>query len=325
MLDRQTVVNYWTGKISDKQLSDWTGMATRAVGLVLSMPALADTVSQRGRGTRHVRRISAKARNAVAVVHAISEAGPTFEQAVNILTVAPFLVAHVSETVDYVQSMPPYPMGVRMMIDVDPEGGWQPSDIVPAPIWEYTVRRCWDINNPSRAPGSMYRVPAILFEANDRGTMVVDRSSAGLPSLELAPIDAEPVYQGEPDPLGLFSEDMTGATALPQYDDHLLIVNGRWVFHKQPEPTPLELLQERWAWGGPESYLLRENQSYRIEPIAMRGEDGRSYRRFGTFDDGARAAAEHALRNFDSLLDVNMTLAVRRMKRRAYGLPVDQT
>jgi len=92
VMDRQKALNWWTGRISDQELADWSGMARRAVGLVLNLPKLRDGVSGGGRGGRYSRRISPNARNAVAVIQAMSEAGLTFELAANIVSATPYLV-----------------------------------------------------------------------------------------------------------------------------------------------------------------------------------------------------------------------------------------
>src|SRR5688500_14226612 len=76
------------GKITDAELSDWTGMSLRNVRFLLEMPAIRADVYGGGKGKR---RVGPKARNAIAIVQAMAEAGLTFEFAVQIISTWGFI------------------------------------------------------------------------------------------------------------------------------------------------------------------------------------------------------------------------------------------
>lgn len=320
MLDRKKVVNWWTGRISDQELAEWTGMAPRAVGIVLGLSWFSNLVTGRGRGSRHIRRLNPKARNAIGIIQSMTATGMTFELATNVIAATPFLASTMTPVIDF----SPFPTSVRSLRVVDPEGGWLPTDIVPGHIWGRHVLQCRSVDNPNPSTGDIFNVLPEQFQPNTpQGTMMLDRSADGLPDLEVVPLTGNPVYQGEIDPIGFYADDYSSDVSAPQMDDHLLIVNGRWVFHKQPKPTPLEYMQglaDRLVTG--EKYQP-ENQQYHLDPISVIEDDRKTVRVIGRGrDEAEQDRARYYLKNFNSLLDVNMTLAVRRMKRRAYGLPV---
>ncbi|MFD0846906.1 hypothetical protein [Sphingosinicella xenopeptidilytica] len=314
MLDREKCLNWWTGRLSDQELADYTGMAPRAVGLVLNIPYLRSGVTGGGRGSKHSRRISPKTRNAVAIIHALSEARLTFEVAANIIAATPFIASTPTPVVDFSNIA----SGVRSLLMFDRSGGWLPTDVVPADVWDGFAYPCVDASHPNPTQGDIFRIPAAHFNPSGDGTMTVDRSANGLPSLRLRALTASPVYFGEHDPLGLYLPQNSRTVDIPCIDDHLLIVNGRWIFTKSPQPSPLENMQAV-AWGEFDGNAPIEHSFGLASVIEEDRKTVRSARRCaGTDEEEAR----YHLKNFDSLLDVNITLAVRKMKRRAYGLPV---
>jgi hypothetical protein len=315
MLDRDKALNWWTGRISDAQIAEWTGMPSRAVTLVLNLPRMRAGVAGGGRGSRHSRRVHPKTRNAVAIVHALSEAGLAFELASNILEATPVLASGPTEVVDF----SPIGSGVRSMIIVDPAGNWLPGDIVPDHVWERFVIPCRAIDNPSPGSGDISYVRYEAFQPDARGVMVVDRSAIDMPNLELVPLVDRPVYSGECDPTGFYLYDNFMPDASAAFDHHLLIVDGRWIFQKSPDPQPLQAMQQLWQGIG----IKERGLEFRYSPFSVIEPDKKTVRVIGWGrDEDEQELARYHLQNPTTLLDVNMTLAVRKMKRRAYGLPV---
>lgn len=317
MLERDKVLNWWTGRLSDAELAEFTGMAHRAVTLVLNLPAMRAGVTGGGRGSRHTRRVSKKTRNAIAIVHAMSEAGIPFELATNILGETPIIASMPTKVVDYEDLFE----AVCSLRAVDPSGNWMPNDIVPRRLWDGFVFPCCSADNPNPGPGDIFRMPCEDFTPNENGVMFLDRSAIGLPNVQLRRLTEGPVYSGEIDPLGLYLYENYQAETLPRYDDHILIVNGRWVFTKSPDPSPIEAMRQFLA----EPSKKRPEVEYDLHPVSVIDSKRKTVRVIGWgHDPEEQERARYHLDNFDSLLDVNITLAVRKMKRRAYGLPISK-
>jgi len=315
VLDRDKVLNWWTGRVSDADLGEWTGMAPRAVAIVLNLPHMRAGVVGGGRGSRHTRRVDPKTRNAVAIVHALSETGMALELAANIIAATPVIASTPTQVVDWSAAL----AGVRSLPMVDPKGNWLPTDVVPWHVWEHFVFPCYSTDKPNPGPGDILQVPFQQFTPNESGIMSVDRSAHGLPNLELKSLTDSPVYAGEIDPLGLYTYENYQAEALPRFDDHILIVNGRWVFIKSPEPSPMEAMQQFMAG----EFNKGKPIEFDFDPVSAIEADKKTVRVIGWGrDEEEQERARYHLKHFDSLLDVNITLAVRKMKRRAYGLPV---
>lgn len=315
MLDRDKVISWWTGRISDSELAEWTGMAPRAVAIVLNLPHMRAGITGGGRGSRHTRRVDPKTRNAVAIVQALSEAGLTLELSTNIIGATPVIASTPTEVVDWCEPF----AGVRSLMMVDPKGNWLPTDVVPEHVWERFVFPCCSTDEANPGPVDIFEVPFEKFTPNENGIMIVDRSAHGLPNLELKSLTDRPVYSGEIDPLGLYLYENYQAETLPRFDEHILIVNGRWVFIKSPEPSPMHAMQQFMAG----SFKKGSEIEYDFDPVSVIEADKKTVRVIGWGrDEKEQERAHDHLKNFDSLLDVNITLALRKMKRRAYGLPV---
>lgn len=317
MLDRDKVLNWWTGRVSDADLGEWSGMAPRAVAIVLNLPHMRAGVAGGGRGSRHTRRVDPKTRNAVAIVHALSETGMALELAANIIAATPVIASMPTQVVDY---SGPF-AGFRSLRMVDPKGNWLPTDVVPWHVWEGFVFPCYSADKPNPGPSDIIlQVPFEQFTPNESGIMSVDRSAHGSPNLELKSLTDSPVYSGEIDPIGLYLYEQDEAISIPHFDHHLLIVDGRWVFLKSPtDPSPLEAMHQLMAG----QFNKGKPVNYVFNPLSMIESDKKTVRVIGRGrDEEEQERARYHLQNFDSLLDVNITLAVRKMKRRAYGLPV---
>ena len=305
MLERDKVLNWWTGRISDQEMGEWTGMAPRAVGLVLNMPFMRSGITGGGRGSRHSRRVTPQTRNAVAIVRAMSEAGLSLETATNIIGATPVIASLPTSVVDKEDLS----RGVRPLALVDPKGGWLPTDVVPWHVWDRYVLLCHRVENLHPTEGEVLLMAPERFVPNERGTMVIERGPE-YGTIEIKPLTGQPVYAGEIDPLGLYLASNSRPDTLPWADHHLLIVNGRWVFEKSPF--------------GESETKRGEPEGWDIEPISMIEPDRKTVRTIGWGrDDAEQERARYHLENFESLLDVNVTLAIRKMKRRAYGLRVD--
>lgn len=298
--------------MSDQDMAAWTGMAQRAVGLVLALPALRGGVHGGGRGARLTRRIDPKVRNAVAIVQALSESGIPFELAANVATAAPYMLSAVTQLIDFA---PPL-SSIVMLPVVDPDGGWLSTDLVPQDVWGRQVRPCRDVDNPDPSIGEVYLISADNFRLNTtHGTMVVNRRQFDLDDVELVPLTDGPVYAGEHDPLGFLVGSKTETA--PRLDEHLLIVDGKWIVHKSPDPSPLEAMQNWWAGKKPKEEPL----TFDFDPIAVIENDRRTVRVIGWGrDEEEQDKARWALEHNAGLLDINMTFSVRRMKRRALGV-----
>lgn len=315
-LDRNKVLSWQTGRGSDQEWANWSGLAPRVIGMMFATGFFSNQVTGRGQGNSGVRRVGRKGRAALAAISAMNRAGLTHELSVNILGAARFIPAHVGEVIDWTPPMSP----VCVLIEVDPNGGWRPDDIVPAHFWTRYAYKCRNVNNDEPTEGDIHLIPIEDWKPNESGSMILDRSAWHLPPVEVVRIDDRAVYQGEIDPAGLYADHWDDGVALAAYDHHLQIVNGRWVFLKEPDPPPLETLLALYTRGP--VFRDSEQQRYRLEPVAVIDEGGRSATSIADAGDGAAKAAEFAARNAETLLDINLTLAARRMKRRAYGLPV---
>jgi hypothetical protein len=317
VLDRERVLNWWTGRLSDAELAEYAGMTTRNLQIVLNMRPLRGGISGGGRGSRHTRRVSQQVRNSVAIIQAMNEAGMTFELAANIVGDTPVMASHPSRVVDWGDTFG----GVRSLPMFDPKGNWLPTDIVPWHIWERFVFPCYSVDNSNPRPGDLFEIPFEQLELNERGTMVIQRPGMQPETLEIKPLTSRPVYSGEIDPIGLYLYENHRAESLRRFDDHLVIVNGRWVFIKSPNPRPAEAMQQFLAG----QFKKGQEVEYDFDPVSVIERDKKTVRVIGWGqDEEEQNRARYHLKNFDSLLDVNLTLSVRKMKRRAYGLPIER-
>ena len=309
-VERSKALNWWTGRISDSELAEWTGLAPRAVGLILGLPALRGGVTGGGRGGRYTRRIAPKTRNAVAVIHALSESGLSFELSSNIATAAPAVLSAITQLVDYKPAF----TGVRSLPMFDPAGNWRDDDVVPAFVWERHVWPCRSVEDPNPTLGKIFFIEADEYAPNTpNGTMVLPHRNGG--TVEIIAMTDAPVYAGEHDPLGLLLGNTT--EAVPRLDEHLLIVNGKWIIHKSPLPSPRDAMDAFMRGGSP----AQEPLQFIEKPIAAIEDDRKTVRVIGWGkDEAAQEDANKALANYASVIDVNMTFAVRRMKRKALGV-----
>ena len=140
-----------------------------------------------------------------------------------------------------------------------------------------------------------------------------------MPSLELVPLADRPVYYGECDLTGFYLYENFMPDASAAFDHHIVIVDGRWIFEKSPDPRPLDAMQNLWKGIGVKERGLK----FRYTSFSVIEADKKTVRVIGWGrDEPEQELAQYHLKNPTSILDVNTTLAVRKMKRRALGLPV---
>ncbi len=83
--------------------------------------------------------------------------------------------------------------------------------------------------------------------------------------------------------------------AIETHDEHFIIVNARFVFHQKPKRKPKAFL-----------IITDDRKSVRVP------------------NDLELKKAKYALSNFKTFSQVNISMAVRQMKRRAFGLTVNE-
>jgi hypothetical protein len=326
VLDRNRVINWWLGRLTDAELAEFSGMTTRGLQLVTQHPRVKGELLGGGRGSRGTRRVPAKVRNAFAIVQSLSDAGFSIDLAAEIVGTFWFLPDHVNRPIDFT----PLLSGVMSPLMHEPQGsGYLPTDVLPQHIAWNIVVPCAMPDNPNPTQGDVLYVPAHEWKPNlSNGHMRIEMPD-GQPARELIPLTKGPVYLGEIDNLGLWLPQNTRVETLG-WDDHLEIVNGRWIFHRESEPDGWELLQRLHAGQRGVSKniehrvrLLGEIVAKKKSVISFRKEAGDKGVSSLWNNQEAEPRAMHDYHNARSKLTVNVSLAVRRMKRRALGLKVD--
>jgi hypothetical protein len=311
--DQGKVLAWWTGRISNADLAAWTGQTERDVRLILDTPFMRSQVEGGGRGSKHTRRISRKARNAVAIVAALRRAGMSIEAAARLLDAIPVLASFPTETIDFAPSTleaypAPYGMPVRLA-QVQPDSGWLATDTVPQHIFD---RRCRPIVKASDAD---------VLSVGDIGWLPtwVEEKIGGLPDGWRS--FGEPVYRPEIDPLGIYEFGNAAPDAHDAYDHHFYIVDGRWIWVRYHDPDPREYALDLF-----QCLELRCERRFRhdtikhsFEPIAETGPDFRDIKKIAAADE-PKSRVHRAWRQFQTKLDINASSAVRDMKRAALGL-----
>jgi hypothetical protein len=308
------VINWWIGRLSDQELGEYAALPPRAVGLVLELPYMRAQITGGGRGSRHSRRVSPQARNGVGLIAPMRAAGITLELAVNILGAVPYLASTLNATIDYQDTS----RGLRSLLSVDPNGGWLPTDVVPWHVWERYVIPCRrvDILEPHWSQIGYFDLHSIQhFKCKTRFLV---RKMDDSQEIEMVPMFDKPVYAGEIDHSMAYDYWNIYRLHSSDSDNYLLIVDGKWIFYKYPKLPPLEAMEER---------LHEQNHhelAFHVDPIAVVEDDRKTVRAITkTKDESLCKEALNRLDYFNSLLNINITLALRKMKRRALGLPVD--
>ena len=311
--DRSKVLAWWTGRITNAELAEWTGQTERDVRLILDTPYFRSQISGGGRGSKTTRRISRKARNAVALVGGLRKAGMSIESAASLLNAVPVLASVPTPVVDFSPTAlegfaGPFGSHTHLAIS-DPDGGWHMTDIVPRHVCDRHCRPIVRNESPEQIPvGDIAWFPDYAEEIN--GGLPVGYQSLG-----------EPIYRPEIDPLGIYELHNACPDNSDRLDTHIFIVDGRWVWIRYQDPGPRECMLDLF-----QKYEMRMEGrfdeveiSYRFNLIAEIDQKERTARSLRSIDEES-PLAQRAWKQFQTKLDVNISLAVRQMKRRAYGL-----
>ncbi len=312
--DQGKVLAWWTGRIANADFARWTGQSERDIRLIFDTPFMRNEISGGGRGSKTTRRVSRKARNAVALVVALRRAGMSIEAAADLINSIPVIADFPTETIDFSPSMleaAPAPIGrIAILSVVQPDGGWQTTDIVPDHIFN---RRCR---------------PVIRQE--DIGAPITCGNIAWLPEYTEATINGLPpgyrplgeqMYRPEIDPLGMIDYGNDQPDAHDALDHHFYIVDAKWVWVRYSYPDPRQFVLDTFQ--ATELYLPRrldpKKVTFDFEPIAEIDIAKRSSAPIRG-DDAKEKLARRAWGQPKTKLDVNATVAIRDMKRVALGL-----
>lgn len=326
MLDRNRVINWWLGRLTDAELAEYSGMSIRGLQLVTAHPRVKGELLGGGRGSRTTRRVPAKVRNAFAIVQSLTDAGFSIDTATEIVGTFWFLPDHVNRPIDFT----PFGAGVMSPLMHETQGsGYLPTDVLPQHVAWLTAVPCGTPENPNPTEGEAYYIPTHEWKPNlSNGHMRIEMPD-GEPARELIPLTSGPVYLGEVDKIGLWFPQNTRVETL-RWDDHLEIVNGRWIFHRESDPDGWEVLQ-RFHVGQQGVSKTIKHRVRLLGEIVDKKKSVISFLKDGSDkgvaslwnDEEAERRAMHDYHNARSKLTVNVSLAVRRMKRRALGLKVD--
>ena len=303
MIDKARALNWWTGRMTDQQLADAADIDKRSVTHFLRQKYFKKHVIGSGRGNRRIRRISAQARSAIAILAGLQRGGISANLASSILSATPVIADAQTEIVDFTTKNEFWagPLGWApvSLLSVDPDGGWNASDRVPQHIWN---RHVFFFHRPGEVPKSAAGLDQVPVEMRESA---IERG--------LIQYSNEPLYVPEIDPLGTL--DVPATEALPNLDEKLLIIDRTWVVLDEPKPGGKKRI---------EAIISKEHESLpevspRVKAVLSGILNGsvRPIPRSAEFTD---ERVEQIVQNAETLVTVNLTLSVRRMKRRALGL-----
>lgn len=310
--DKTKVLNWWTGRISNMELGEWTGQTERDVRFILASDYFADQISGGGRGSKTTRRISRQARNAVAIIAALRNTGLSIELSSMILSATPVIASAPTEVVDFSPGMlagvPEY-SGVAMLAVDDPNGGWRMADHVPSHVFN---RKCRPLIK--RDQGEVTSLGDIVW-LPDWSEARIGQIPDSLRSI------GEQMYRPEIDPFGFYEFGNHRPDSHPRLDSHIFIIDGRWVFERHQHIDPREYLSdvlEAAELFMPRRYSNEHDPEFHYTLMSEISDDKKEVvSRFG--DEEKEALARKSLLDFSSSVDINSTVAVRKMKRRALG------
>uniref|UniRef100_UPI003BACA222 hypothetical protein n=1 Tax=Stappia sp. TaxID=1870903 RepID=UPI003BACA222 len=311
--DQSKVLAWWTGRITNAELAEWTGQTERDIRLILDTPYMRGQIQGGGRGSKNTRRISRQARNAVAIVAALRKGGLSIEAAANLLNAVPVLASFPTETIDFsptaLEAHPAPYGGIAMLAIEQPDAGWLPTDNVPRHVFDRRCRPIVKTDAPNEVSiGNIGWLPTW-----------VEEMIGGLP--EGWRSFGEPLYRPEIDPLGIYEFNNTSPDAHDAVDHHFYIVDGRWVWVRYHDPDPRQYAVDVFQWMElrQERRFDHKNISFDFEPIAELRQEDRTAKSI-LRDEEKEPEARRAWEQFQTKLDVNASLAIRQMKRVALGL-----
>ena len=303
MIDQARTLNWLTGRMTDQQLADAAGIDKRLATHFLSQKYFDKHVSDRGRGSRRTRRVSTEARNAIAIIAGLQRGGISAELASSILTATPVIADAQTEIIDFttMNEFCAGPLGRApvSLLTVDPDGGWNARDSVPQHIWNRQVFFVYPQGEVPKSVGGLDQAAVEMLESAVESGLIQYSS--------------EPLCVPEIDPLGTL--DAPATVALPNLDEKLLIVDRKWVVLDVPQPGGKERI---------EAIISKEHESLpkvspRVKEVLSEVSCG-SVRPIPRSAEFADERVEKIVQNAETIFSVNLTLSVRRMKRRALGL-----
>jgi hypothetical protein len=234
----------------------------------------------------------------------------SIETAAGLLNAIPVLAKQPTEVVDFSPGiLEAHPAHIGRLVSlavVEPDKGWLLSDEVPDHIYR---RMCRPI--VKRDAPEAVEVGEIAWLPDWQEELLKGEMPTGWRSL------GEPMYRPEVDPLGYLDKFGTS----DQMDFHIYIIDGRWVWDRYQDPGAREYAVDIFQWIELkcERRFKPEDVEFGFDFIAEIRPDNRTILTTFTHDLD-RDHADWAWRQPQTKLDVNATMAVREMKRVAYGL-----
>jgi hypothetical protein len=104
-MQKSNSLKWWSGNISNAELSECTGIAPANLKYALKLPGIKETVEDGGRGSRGRRRVSARGRAALSLVSAVQLSNLQITVAANIAEHYPEILDSLVEVVDFVEPL----------------------------------------------------------------------------------------------------------------------------------------------------------------------------------------------------------------------------
>lgn len=312
--DQEKVLAWWTGRITNADLALWTGQSERDIRLILDTPFMRREIQGGGRGSKNTRRISRKARNAVAIVGALRKAGMSIDAACALLDALPVIADLPTESIDFSPGSlesSPAPYGNLICLGQElPNKGWLMTDIVPGHVFN---RHCRPV--VKKDVGLEARLGTIAWWPDWMERAFTRDAPGGFRPFGL------PIYRPEIDPFGIYEHGNTSPDSDDPYDYHFYVVDGRWVWIRFSDPAPREYALD--AFQHFELHLDRrfskDDLKFHFDPAAEIDFTSKAVTPLHG-DEDLEKRAQASWTQPLSKLDINASLAVRQMKRVAYGL-----
>ncbi len=311
--DQMKVLAWWTGRITNADLAEWTGQTERDIRLILDTPFMRGQIYGGGRGSKNTRRISRTARNAVAIVAALRKGGMSIETAANLLSAVPVIASLPTEVIDFsptfLEAHPANYGSIAMLLHLQPKAGWLPTDNVPRHVFDRQCRPIVkaDLLNDIHV-GDIAWLPTWQEE-------LISGIPKGFRSL------GDPIYRPEIDPLGIYEHRHVLPDTHDGLDYHFYVIDGLWIFTSYTDPRPRDYCLDIFQMTELRNARRFDASAVKHEfvPIAeLRPEDRVAKVIRG--DEEKESKARRALEQYQTKLDVNTSLAIREMKRVALGL-----
>lgn len=296
MIDRDRIIRWWTGKLTDVEMSEASGMNLDTLRWLLKQPIVQLGVRGGGRGRRTTRRIHPRIRNAIAIAEAANRAGLPMELAVRLATQIP---NRFSDVVDWLP-------GKTEAVVYD-------SERLPLCLFDVPP----ELQNPSSNEA--------LEKARVRECDPLDFWSTASSEVTASPFDAHLViYDGHVvAQYGPLSDAESALRLLWQGRIDLVEDLGfgpnpaEWVVPVDDE-SPVGRLDQKEVvlWGYSQGFVrIMSADGVEVELPGVRGE---------ILSEADKRMFERVRKNFTTRTDINLTLPVRLMKRKFYKLTVEK-